>query len=179
MPAEGHYPWYDVLNLPHHSRNSSWIPQESTLADSKNETCALVHAPERRTLQAIFDFPQYTTNNTLTVDVLTKDVEDCSSSCWTWFTGSSCFPNNFRECVSASIDKNGVFSRCRVTCVCPNAESCQFLHFKYVFDLSAINIRSALCEVTLVYGDVNVPHYGTGWTQFWLLSVFTFITPFF
>ena len=147
------------------------MPQESTLADLQNDTCALVHAPERRTLQAIFDFPQYTANNTVTVDVLTKHVEDCSSPPWTWFTGSSCFSDIFRECASDTINENGIFSRCRVTCLCPNAESCRFLHLKYVFDQRTVNIGS-VCEVKLVYGDVNVPFYGTGWTQIWLNAAF-------
>ena len=45
--------------------------------------------------------------------------------------------------------------------MCPSFESCEFLHFKYTLDQSDIYRKGALCEVSLVYGVVNLPYYGT------------------
>ena len=146
------------------------MPQEGILTDSQNETCALVQETEDRTLQAIFDIPYFNPTNTITVGVLIKD-EDCCSPAWTWFTGPSCSSNMFRECAVDRGGKFGAYSHCRVTCVCHDFESCGFVHFKYIFDQHVLNVKSALCEVTLVYGDVKVPYYGTEWNLFWLDGV--------
>ena len=161
--AEGYYPWFEVLNKSHWSKNIPLILQENALADSNDETCAMVHAPGFRTLQAIFNFPAYNVTNQIAVDVVTKAAEDCSSQTWTWFVGSNCSSNRFRECNSVGIDKHGVYSSCRVTCACLEFEYCKFLHFKYTLNQNADNVTSALCEVNLVYGDVILPYHGTGW----------------
>ena len=160
VAAEGHYPWFEVLNPPLQG-NSSTIPQESILVDLKNDTCVLVHGTGIETLQAVFNFPQYNVIDVISVNVLTKTSGDCSSTAWTWFVGSSCFSNRFRECHNTAIDKNGDFYRCRVTCLCPDFKSCESLHFKYTFALSDLYINASLCEVNLMHGDVNVPYFGT------------------
>ena len=163
--AFGHYPWYEVLDQFHANRNYSSITQENIIVDSRNDTCALLHAPKLERLQFVVDFPQYKAVGDISVDVLTKDVNDCNSPAWTWFVGSSCSSTRFQECYNVGVDKIGGFSRCRVTCVCRNAEYCQILHFKYAFDLSAANLKGAFCEMKLVYGDVNIPYYGIDWTN--------------
>ena len=157
--AEGYYPWYEVLNQTL-QRNPPHIMRESILVDLNNDTCVLVNGPGLETLQAIFNFPQYNSVDTVSVDVLTKASGDCSSSAWTWFVGSSCSPYKFRECYNVGIEIIGDFHRCRVTCVCSGVESCELLHIKYTFDHRGTYIKAALCEVNLVYGDVNLPYYG-------------------
>ena len=137
------------------------MPQESMLVDSKNGTCVFVHGLGLGTLQAIFKFPQYNSTGKLSVDVLTHDAGDCSSPAWTWFVGSNCSSNKFRECHNTGVLTNGGFSRCRVTCVYPGFEACDLLHFKYTLTHGDIYTTAALCEVNLVYGDVNLPFYGT------------------
>ena len=74
--AEGYYPWFEVLNKPNWSKNTPLMPQESVLADSNDETCAMVHAPGFRILQAIFNFPAYNVTNQIAVDVVTKAAVD-------------------------------------------------------------------------------------------------------
>ena len=156
--AYGHFPWYEVLDQIQHSQKSQ-KPQENTLVDLRNETCALLHAPELQTLQTIITFPRNNAVENISVDVLAKDVDDCSSAAWAWFVGSN--SSKCRECYNVGINKIGVFTRCQVTCVCPNSESCQYLNFKYVFDQTSVNIKSAICEVKPIYVDVTVPYYGT------------------
>ena len=159
--AEGHYPWYEVLDQTLESRNSTLIPQESMLVDSQNDTCIYVNEPGLQTLQAIFDFPHYNVNNGLSVDVLMKNTENCSSPACTWFVRSNCSSGVVRECKSTGVDEFGDYSLCRMTCNCNKFELCQSLHFKYAYDQSVVNLNSALCGVKPVYGDVNLPYYGT------------------
>ena len=139
------------------------MPQESILVDLQNETCALQHAPELQTLQTIMTFPRNNATKHISVDVIAKDVDDCSSPAWTWFVGSS--SNRFRECYNVNINKIGVFSLCRMACVCPDSASCQFLNFKYAFDQTSINITNATCKVKHIDGDIRVPYYGNDWTD--------------
>ena len=160
--AYGHFPWYEVLGQIQHNETSS-TPQESILVDLSNETCVLLYAPELQTLQTIITFPRNNVVENISVDVLAKDVDDCSSPAWAWFVGSN--SSSFRECYNVGINKTGVFASCRVTCVCPNSESCQYLNFKYVFDQTSVNIKSAICDMKPIYGDVRVPYYGTDWTN--------------
>ena len=142
--AGGHYPSYEVLKQPI-KLDASAIPQESFLVDSNNDSCASLRGPELATLQAIINFPKYNANNNIRVDVLTRDVVDCSSPAWTWFVGSRCAPTRFLECHGNSIDTPGVFSRCRVTCYCPSFELCEYIHFKYTFDNTDMHMNGTLC----------------------------------
>ena len=148
-------------SLLHQQKDLHTSPQESILVDSKNDNCVFVHGYGLETLQAIFKFPQYKATGKTSADVLTHDAGDCSSPPWTWFIGSNWSSNKFRECHNTGILTNGGFSRCRVTCVCPGFEACDLLHFKYTRNHSDIYTTAALCEVNLVYGDVNLPFYGT------------------
>ena len=159
--TEGYYPWYEVLNQSQQNRSPSSPPQESVLADSQAGTCHFVHAAQLHTLQAIFDFPTYNIIDNISVDVLTKEAVDCSSPSWTWFVGSNCSSNMFRECKNIRIDNNGINSHCRVTCVCPDVGYCRTLHFKYILDQRAASMTSAICEVHLAYEDLSLPYIGS------------------
>ena len=96
--------------------------------DNNKFTCINITKGNDR-LQAIFTFPSLLPSHYLSVKVILRNVEDCSSLIWTWYTESDCDQTIYSECASEQITRIAGFTQCVVTCHCLN--SCSFLFLKY------------------------------------------------
>ena len=108
-------------------------------------------------LQSVFMFPNSSTGREISVEVVAKNVDDCSSISWTWFVESRCIPGSFIECqnrVAASgVYMYGIYSNCILTCVCK--PTCDYLYLKYTHVPGQNHSEQQLCEIKLLYGNVE------------------------
>ena len=93
--------------------------------DGVDSTCVDTIADGKQ-LQVIFYFSFVSPCHKMSVEVVMKNLDNCTSPAWTWFVGSGCLYN---ECFSKQLHQTAEFTRCAVTCVC--FESCNYLYFMY------------------------------------------------
>ena len=93
--------------------------------DGVDSTCVDTIADGKQ-LQVIFDFAFVSPGHQMSVEVVMKYLDNCTSPAWTWFVGSDCF---YRECFSKQVSQNAEFTRCVVTCLC--LEPCNNLYSMY------------------------------------------------
>ena len=120
---------------------------QTLINDNKDATCVNTTIDDRL-LQVVFYFRHVSPGHQMSVEVVMKNVDGCSSPAWTWFVGSECRKNGYKECSLKQIEEHAGFIRCIVTCPCWG--SCHYLHF--VYNLIPWSRRSVgqLCEVGLV-----------------------------
>ena len=127
------------------------------LVDRNTSTCVPVELGEQRWLQSVFMFPNSSMGREISIEVVTKNVDDCSSISWTWFVESLCIPRIFIECQihapASDVYIYGTYSNCILTCVCK--PTCDYLYLKYTHVPCLNQSEQQLCEVKLLYGDVE------------------------
>ena len=84
-------------------------------------------------------------SNQLSVEVILKNVDDCSSPAWTWFVESECRPGIYTGCSRSQKDRVADFTHCVVTCYC--LHYCELLYLKYKQLLWQNQTSEKLCEV--------------------------------
>ena len=87
-PSVGHheFPVTEVCNF-----------SQTAVNDNNNSTC-VNSTVDGRHLQAVFRFPYVRPTRNLSVEVITRNTEGCSSPSWTWFMGLGCVLANYTEC---------------------------------------------------------------------------------
>ena len=99
------------------------------ITSDKNISTCVNTVQEHQQLQAIFTASILLPRNQLSVDVVLKNVDDCSSPAWTWFVESECRPGVYTECSLAQIARAADLTHCVLTCYC--LHSCKLLYLKY------------------------------------------------
>ena len=116
--------------------------------DQDISTCIATNQ-EHKQLQAIFTFPNLPHNNSLSVEVILMNVDDCRSPAWTWFVESECNPGSYNECPSIQQNRVSELIYCFVTCQC--YQSCGTLYLKY----NRLPLRNQtleqLCEIRVLW----------------------------
>ena len=99
------------------------------ITSDKNINTCVNAVQEHQQLQAIFTAPTLPPSNQLSIEVILKNVDDCSSPAWTWFVESECRPGVYTECACTQIYRVAEFTHCAITCVC--WDSCDFIYLKH------------------------------------------------
>ena len=118
------------------------------LTDRNNATCLHVKQSPNDSLQAVFQFPNLSSSLDMSVEVVVRNVEDCSSVTWNWFVESMCAPKNFLECQKSILSQQLNYSRCIVLCPCN--PTCDYLYLKYTPTIYEDQSGEEICDVYLV-----------------------------
>ena len=113
-------------------------------SDSDISTCVKA-TNEHQQLQGIFTSSARPPRNQLSVEVILKNVDDCSSPAWNWFVESECRPGVYTECSRTQITQDADFTHCEITCYC--LEFCDFLYLHYNRIPWKNQTSEQLCEV--------------------------------
>ena len=120
----------------------------TNLTDWENTTCVNVKQNHNDWLQAVFQFPNSSSNPDISVEVVVRNAKDCSSVNWNWFVESACVPKSFHECQTSTVGQQLHYSRCVVSCHCN--PTCDYLHLKYTPVMYGDQSGEHLCDVYLV-----------------------------
>ena len=117
---------------------------QTDVNDENNATCTHTSVDNSQ-LQAVFYFSYINPEQTISTEVVLKNVEDCRSPAWTWFVQSRCNGTIYSECSRVQIKRNSVFTHCLVTCHC--CDSCGYLYFKHYQIPRWDQSSERLCEI--------------------------------
>ena len=127
------------------------------ITSDKNISTCVNAVQAHQQLQAIFTASILPPRNQLSVEIILKNVEDCSSPAWTWFVESECRPGIYTECSRIQItQQNSDFIHCAVTCYC--LDPCDFLYLKYHRFSWQNQTSEQLCEVWARRNGGQWPH---------------------
>ena len=124
------------------------LAASTVLADRKNETCLNVEQGQNLWLQAVIMVTNSSACPRMSVEVVHKDVEDCSSVSWNWFVESRCLPGNFLECHKSQLNQELNHSRCIVSCKCN--PTCDYVYLKYTPAMYKEQSEEKICDVYLL-----------------------------
>ena len=117
------------------------------LNDGVNTTCKYSNEMDKQ-LQAVFFSPLKTADQRMTVEVILKNVEDCSSPAWTWYVESDCQLGAYTQCDRSNVERGTEYTRCLITCMCIGP--CDFLYLKYDRLPWQDQAREQLCELRFI-----------------------------
>ena len=130
-----------------------YTSNQSVLIDQNDDTCIPTKWADK-TLQAVFRFPNISTSQQMSMEVILKNSTGCGSPSWTWFVESECNVNSFMECSGNPVNtSNDLISLCEITCEC--FLTCDYLYFKYSRMPLGRGDNSDICEVR-VLSDGNI-----------------------
>ena len=141
-------------------------PGSSVMTDRNNDTCIPI-TMANKPLQAVFSFPSSNIGALLSVGVLMKHTETCTSPAWTWFVESECAVGRYRECSRKLWYHEGSSWICQITCTC--FFSCDYLYLK-LSRVSRYNVGE-ICEVRL-FGWSWVSQVHSYDVLKWLISLY-------
>ena len=138
---------FDKLN----DTDNCGIPR-TFLNDDVNKTCRNTNEMGKQ-LQVIFYSPLKNYDQRMTMEVILKNADDCSSHAWTWYVESGCHPGVFTQCVSLLLNRVAEYTRCVVTCLC--LWPCDYLYLKYNRLPWHDQAREELCELRFIKKQVG------------------------
>ena len=138
------------------------------ITSDKNISTCVNAVQAHQQLQAIFTASILPPSNQLSVEIILKNVDDCSSPAWAWFVESECRPGIYTECSSTQMARVADFAHCVVTCYC--LHSCKFLYLKYNRLSWQTQTSEQLCEVWTQRKGRKWPRSGDLYVRFvyWL-----------
>ena len=118
---------------------------QTFINDNIDATCVNATVGDKH-LHVVFNFSNVIPDHQISMEVVMKNVDDCSSPAWTWFVGSDCYDGPYMQCTASEPYHMAEFTLCIVSCQCWQ-QPCNIVHVVHNLVPWQDHIVEQLCEI--------------------------------